>query len=154
MLQSPAPALIRIAPPLSGPSMNARSRMVPSCMLNSRSGPVCIQTHTVMNRFCSENSGCYSSFLQSVQHGTTITNHKIRTICFLNFNSDLTICVCFFVCENNLKIMGWIVMSTSRKSYLIHFFILRNINTVSCLIFKKYAWLCLLSCPEFLLFSY
>lgn len=39
MLQSPAPALIKIAPPLSGPSMKARSLMVPSCMLNSRSGP-------------------------------------------------------------------------------------------------------------------
>lgn len=39
MLQSPAPALIKMAPPLSGPSMKARSLMVPSCMLNSKSGP-------------------------------------------------------------------------------------------------------------------
>lgn len=39
MLQSPAPALIKMDPPLSGPSMKARSLMVPSCMLNSRSGP-------------------------------------------------------------------------------------------------------------------
>lgn len=40
MLQSPAPALIKMEPPLSGPSMKARSLMVPSCMLNSRSGPL------------------------------------------------------------------------------------------------------------------
>lgn len=39
MLQSPAPALIKMDPPLSDPSMKARSLMVPSCMLNSRSGP-------------------------------------------------------------------------------------------------------------------
>lgn len=39
MLQSPAPALIKMEPPLSGPSMKAKSLMVPSCMLNSRSGP-------------------------------------------------------------------------------------------------------------------
>lgn len=39
MLQSPAPALIKMAPPLSGPSINARSLIVPSCILNSRSGP-------------------------------------------------------------------------------------------------------------------
>src|SRR4029434_8136307 len=45
MLQSPAPALMRMAPPLSGPSMKARSLMVPSCMLNSRSGPA-KHTHT------------------------------------------------------------------------------------------------------------
>lgn len=40
MLQSPAPALIKMDPPLSGPSRKAKSLMVPSCMLNSRSGPV------------------------------------------------------------------------------------------------------------------
>lgn len=56
MLQSPAPALIKMDPPLSGPSMKARSLMVPSCMLNSRSGPesvACIWVETQRFRSCS-----------------------------------------------------------------------------------------------------
>lgn len=55
MLQSPAPALINMDPPLSGPSMKAKSLMVPSCMLNSRSGPESeyafeVETHKINNR--------------------------------------------------------------------------------------------------------